>query len=186
MSSPHESTSELLLFRLKEGDEKAFTRIYDLFWDKLYYVAYKRIQKQEVVEGIVQEVFLTLWEKRSELSINDLSHYLAAMVRHAVYRYLAKEKESKKREHVFYSNQAQILTIDGELENKLILEKILELSNQLPEKCRLVFQYNKLEDKSLSDVAKHLNISQKTAEAHLTKALKAVRLTLRSLMSLFV
>ena len=55
------------------------------------------------------------------------------------------------------------------------MEIILKLSNKLPEKCRLVFQYNKLQDQSLADVAEQLNISQKTAEGHLTKALRVIR-----------
>ena len=61
------------------------------------------------------------------------------------------------------------------IDNKILLEIILKLSDKLPEKCRLVFQYNKLQDQSLADVAELLNISQKTAEGHLTKALRIIR-----------
>jgi len=186
MIPKEEPNYESLLFLLKEGDKKAFARIYDLYWDKLYYIAYQKLKNQEGTEEIIQEVFLTLWKKRSELDIKNLSNYLAAMVRYSVYRYFAKEKEIKNRESIFHASQEYILNLDEEVENKLSLEKILELSNLLPEKCRLVFQYNKLEDQSLTDVAKRLNISQKTAEAHLTKALKAIRLNLRSFMTLFL
>ena len=61
------------------------------------------------------------------------------------------------------------------LENKWMLEKISALSSALPEKCRLVFIKNKLLDQSLAQVAEDLHISPKTAEIHLTKALKIIR-----------
>lgn len=175
-----------LPFLLKGGNEESFALLYNQYWDKLYYLAFQKLRSQHAAEEIVQEVFLTLWKKREELEIKSLSSYLAAMVRHSVYRYLAKEKELKNREFIFHGRQPQSDRFDQHIENKLILKKILELSNQLPEKCRLVFQYNKLEDRSLKEVAKQLNISQKTAETHLTKALKIIRLSMRSLMHLFL
>lgn len=171
---------------LKEGDENAFSEIYDRFWDKLYYVAYQKVRNSDVAEGLVQEVFLLLWKKREDLSINNLSHYLAAMLRYSVYRHLASEKAMREREDKFVNGQEQVAFMEDAIANKLILDKIIELSNQLPEKCRLVFQYNKLQDQSLQNVAKELNISQKTAEAHLTKALKTIRLSMRGFLHFFI
>jgi RNA polymerase sigma-70 factor (ECF subfamily) len=52
------------------------------------------------------------------------------------------------------------------------------LTSKLPEKCRLVFIYNKIDDQSLPEVARRLNISVKTVEAHLTKALRLIRMNM--------
>ena len=171
---------------LKSDSEEAFASIYNQYWDKLYYLAYQKLKSQYLAEEIVHEVFITLWSKRAKLSINSLPAYLAAMVRHAVYRHIMMEKSKTQREFVFHTSQEQYVSLDKEIEDKFILEKLLELSNQLPEKCRLVFQSNKLDDQSLSDIAKQLNISQKTAEAHLTKALKSIRLSMSRFMSFFL
>ncbi len=168
-----------LLFLLKEGEDDAFSKIYDVYWDRLYYLAYKKLNNIEAAEEIVQEVFLILWKKRHELTINNLSQYLAAMVRYSVYRYLARESQNINREIIFQNRQQMHFTIDESIENKLLMDRILELSNELPERCKLVFQYNKLQDQSLQDVAELLGISKKTAETHLTKALKTIRLGLR-------
>lgn len=176
---------ENLLVRLRGGDEKSFVIIYDHFWEKLYYVAFQKLQSQEAAEEVVQEVFLTLWNKRQELEIETLQSYLAAMVRYSVYRYYAKEQSLRNRETNYYENQLHERDLGEDINNKLILDKIFELSNVLPEKCRLVFQYNKLEDRSLKEVAKRLNIAPKTAEAHLTKALKIIRLNLRGFLNFF-
>src|SRR5690606_6447973 len=87
-----------LLTSLKQGDERAFSEIYNLFWDKLYYLAYQVLHDQTDAEEIVQDAFLILWKKREELAIENLNSYLAAMVRFSVYRNLARKKQSKDRE----------------------------------------------------------------------------------------
>lgn len=159
---------------MQAGNESAFTKIYNTYWKKLYYIAYRLLKDTDAAEEIVQEVFLTLWKKRETLNIQCVNNYLGAMTRYAVYRYLAKEKQYRiKESNVALLNASAICEID--IDNKILLEIITELSNKLPEKCRLVFQYNKLQDQSLTDVAEKLNISQKTAEAHLTKALRMIR-----------
>ena len=175
----HLLTDDELTLLLQQGDEPAFTHIYNSYWKKLYYIAYKLLKDTDAAEEIVQEVFLTLWKKKEGLNIQSVNHYLGAMTRYAVYRYLAKEKNCKIKEHdVALKNTEAICEID--IDNKILLEIITELSNKLPEKCRLVFQYNKLQDLSLTEVAEKLNISQKTAEAHLTKALRIIRTNMGS------
>jgi len=172
------SDDELTLL-LKIGNDAAFTHIYNTYWKKLYYIAYKLLKDTVAAEEIVQDVFLTLWRKKEGLNIACLNQYLGAMTRYAVYRYVAKEKQFKTGEdNVAAMNAVAVSEID--VDNKILLEIITELSNKLPEKCRLVFQYNKLQDQSLAEVAERLNISQKTAEAHLTKALRIIRANIGS------
>jgi len=172
---------ELICF-LKKGDELSFTEIYNRYWDKLYFIAYKLLRDTSAAEEIVQEVFLTLWKKRDSLLIKSINPYLAAMTRYAVYRKAGQMKNLKRQENLLgILNVKTILEIN--IDHKILLEIITGMSNKLPEKCRLVFQYNKLQDLSLTDVAEKLNISQKTAEGHLTKALRIIRTNLDGPMS---
>lgn len=179
MDAPDLLTDDELTQLLNKGDESAFTYIYNLYWDKLYYIAHRLLKDSNAAEEIVQEVFLTLWKKKETLAIESINPYLGAMTRYAVYRYLAKQKVFRVKE-----NQVAQLNVSAisemNVDNKILLEIITELSNKLPEKCRLVFQYNKLQDKSLADVAEQLGMSQKTAEAHLTKALRIIRSSMNS------
>ncbi|SMC48844.1 RNA polymerase sigma factor [Pedobacter africanus] len=160
---------------LKAGGEAVYKEIYNRYWDKLYYIAHRMLKQQEAAEEVVQDVFVLLWKKRAELAIQSLAVYLAAMTRYEVYRYLAKDKRDKNNAVDYQSQLGDQVSFDADLEHKLLLEIIAELSNQLPKKCRLVFQYVKLQDRPLAEVAQEMNISQKTAEAHLTKALKTIR-----------
>lgn len=185
MSTIHLLNDDELTQLLRDGDELAFTEIYNRYWKKLYYIAHKILKDTEPAEEIVQDVFLMLWRKKETLNVESLAPYLAAMTRYAVYRYIAKEKNTKSRENIIGLITAAT-TSEINVDHKILLEIITKLSNKLPEKCRLVFQYNKLQDQSLSDVAEQLNISQKTAEGHLTKALRMIRANLGNAMTFFL
>ena len=177
------SDQELLQW-LQHDNEFAFRELYNRYWDKLFFLAHKRLKSAPAAEEIVQEVFLILWEKRSRLVIESLPAYLAAMTRYAVYRYLAKEKRMAEQQQEL-GRMANHQAVDKlPVDNKLILDMVKKLSCKLPEKCRLVFIYNKIDDQSLPDVAKKLKISVKTAESHLTKALRVIRTQMDHLLFL--
>jgi RNA polymerase sigma factor (sigma-70 family) len=164
-----------MLVQLATGDEKAFTVIYNQYWKKLYYLAYKHIKVAETAEEIVQEVFLALWKQRASANIQSLPVYLAAVTRYKMYQLFAAQKKYKQTTLSHLETEPRADDAATALEHKLLLEIIEQLSSRLPEKCRLVFVYNKLLDQPLAQVAAELNISNKTAEAHLTKALKVIR-----------
>jgi RNA polymerase sigma-70 factor (ECF subfamily) len=166
--------SELLRL-LRQDNAPAFRELYDRYWHKLYYLAHKRLKSATAAEEIVQNVFITLWHKRKKLDIGDLSPYLAATTRYAVYRYLVAEKRRAEKEDVAGKQSLRLVPGEMLIDDKQLLEMVKRLTNELPEKCRLVFIFNKIEDQALPEVAEKLNISLKTAEAHLTKALRLIR-----------
>lgn len=165
------------LFALvKKDNELAYTELYNRYWQKLYFVAHKHLKSDPESREIVQEVFFTIWAKRRSLIIESFPAYVASMTRYAVYVSLARKKrQAEKISEEAIQQQTLPAALADLLENKWMLEKISALSSALPEKCRLVFIKNKLLDQSLTQVAEDLDISQKTAEAHLTKALKIIR-----------
>ncbi|MDJ1503167.1 RNA polymerase sigma factor [Xanthocytophaga agilis] len=179
------SDDELTIL-MKNGIEGAFDEIYNRYWDKLFYAAYRMVKSTQVAEEITQDTFMLVWTKRQTLDIQSLKPYLAAMLRYEVYRYLAKSKQAEQTQSLIQHTEPKSVSIEEEIENKLLLEIITKLTNQLPEKCRLVFQYNKLQDKPLADVCEEMKISQKTAEAHLTKALKVIRINLSNAMHMLL
>lgn len=171
MNSHFEHTEKNLLKRLSQGDAQAFTEIYNAYWDRLYFIAHKHTKSAPSAEEIVQDVFLNIWRLRESIAIDNLSAYLASMTRYEVYRHLAKQKKYVSNDDLSESSPNSFEHFD----QKMLLEIVEKLSHRLPEKCRLVFVHNKLLDKSLDVVAAEMEISSKTAEAHLTKALKIIR-----------
>lgn len=177
---------EELLLLLADGNEQAFTTLYNQYWKKLYFLAHKHLRSPQAAEEIVQDVFYALWKSRHNRQIHSLPVYLAAMTRYSVYRYIAMERKHPWTEMTESSGTQMQVSQEPLLENRLLVGIIENLSNQLPEKCRLVFTYNKLLDVPLKEVAREMNISTKTAEAHLTKALKLIRGNLKDAMSIFL
>lgn len=186
MNAPNTYSDDALVSLLKDGDRNVFTEIYNRYWDKLYYVAYGHLRDTFAAEEIVQNVFLTLWQKKENLDIQSLPLYLAAMTRYAVYKYLAKEKRKQLIESQASARIHPVSSMDDALDNKAVFEIVQKLTNILPQKCRLVFIQNKLLDMPLEEVAKSMDISVKTAEAHITKALKIVRSKLGNALSVLI
>ncbi|MGN7723757.1 RNA polymerase sigma factor [Chitinophaga sp. 22620] len=163
-----------LLALLKDGDETAFTEIYNQYWEPLYFMAHKRLQSAQDAEEIVQQVFLTLWHKRASLSIQSLPFYLAAMVRYAIYRHFAnlqRKKEQTGALHAITAEQSPAFDID----NKFLLEILNKLANELPAKHRIVFLQHKLLDRPLEEVAGELGVSVRTAEGYIARVMQVMR-----------
>jgi len=172
----HAADDNDLFALVKKNNELAYTELYNRYWQKLYFIAHKHLKSDPEAREIVQEVFFTIWAKRKSLVIESFAAYVAAMARYAVYLTLARKKrQAEKISEEAIQKQTLPAALADLLENKWMLEKISTLSSALPEKCRLVFIKNKLLDQSLTQVAEDLGISTKTAESHLTKALKIIR-----------
>jgi len=167
--------------RLKEGDKAAYEAIYNEYWHKLFSYVYNRLKQKEVTEEIIQEVFFSLWMKRTALELtHSLSAYLYTAVKYQIFNYLksdqvrrryASQAATDKTQLSDNSNEENIAATD--LKNSI--EK--EIS-RLPEKCQQVFRMSRQEQLSISDIADTLNISHKTVENHLTKALRQLRIML--------
>ena len=177
----HFHNNDLLLKLLSRGDELAFSEIYNRFWQKLFAVAYNRLNEMQEAEDIVHDVFASLWANRGKTRIESLENYLATATKYTV---LAKIKR-KERERIYNSNtlhQAPVfeLSIENSLHYKQILEFTKKEVENLPEKCRLIFKYSRNAGMPVKQIAKELNISPKTVENQLNKALKQLKLATKS------
>ncbi len=168
---------ELIVF-MRQGDERAFTEIYNRYWNKLTAIAYNLMRDKSSAKEIVQDMFVGVWNRRDSLEINNLSGYLATAVRFAIFKQIERERRRKEIE----SRELGILNeaaFDQEIELKFLKEYVSGRLHFLPEKCRLVFDYSRIQDMSVPEIAEKMNISEKTVEGHLTKGLKLVRINLR-------
>lgn len=159
------------------GDEDAFTEIYNRYWKRLFSVAANKIKDLDEAEEIVQDIFVSLWKRRSELCvINTLSAYLGVSVKYRVIKLL--DKRSNQQKFTNYS-KVTVNELDNSTEEWLEFEElrsqISKFVAELPAKCRLVYQLSRETGFSQKQIAEEMGISEKTVEAHLTKALKTLR-----------
>jgi len=177
-----------LLTTLHAGDITAFEMIFKTYYQPLCNYAYSFVQDRDEAEEIVQSTFLTVWEKRENLTIHTgVKPYLYAMVRNASLNVLKHEKIKQQHAAVELavaerSSESVTRTVmASELE-----ERIYNALNKLPEQCRLVFKLSRFEELKYVEIAEQLNISVKTVENQMGKALKIMRDQLKDYLPLLI
>lgn len=168
-------TDEQLLQLLYKSDEDAFTEIYERYWEQVFGIANKRLPSVEDAKEIMQNVFFAIWQKRENICIENLPVYIAAMTRYAVYRYWATDKRREGAYKKYSLSKMYIVQNETDLENKNLIEILTKLTNQLPEKHKLIFIHHKLLDKPIEEVAAELGIPTRTAEGYVLRVMKIMR-----------
>lgn len=172
-----------VLLQLKKGSETAFISIYEKYWSKLYVIAYNRLNSKQAAEDVVQEVMTSLWERKDELTVNNLDAWLSAATRYSVFRQLAKYGSQKIVSIVPASQPG--MTYEQPFDFGFLKTMLQEEIHQLPEKCRLVFEYSRNHGLSNKEIAGELEISEKAVEKHITKAIAKLRLKLKAAFVFF-
>lgn len=171
---PHQQ----LVFDISQGNEKAFEKLYALFSEKIYHVSRRMNLSHEDAEGIVQEVFLKIWRKRSKLDPQlSINAYMIAIVRSLVI------KKAKKEARFFAFQNYSIPLYEFERnsgpEQDLIYSEFHHISEeiikQLPAGQKQIFILRHFENLSVEEIAEKLNISRRTVENQIFRSTKAVR-----------
>jgi RNA polymerase sigma-70 factor (family 1) len=170
---------------LRRGSARAFTAIYEQYWEKLFAIAYHFCQNKETAEEVVQELFLSLWDKRAEVLIEDLGAYLATAVKYGVFKQLVRQK---RREKLLDTHLHPVTVADEteQVEARFLAEYVAGIVEQLPQQCRVVYQLSRQDGLRVEEIAHVLQISPNTARNHLHKALKTIRQSLRHANGVFI
>lgn len=170
-------SDEDLLSLLGQGDELAFTIIYQRYHKLLYVVAYKYLKNDCSAKDSVQQIFYRLWESRSVLIINmNLRNYLYTMLKNHLLNeirnnYTAMEKNYElAQEKVEYEDDL----LDN-IEKKEIEEQLYRAINGLPEQKKQVCLYKLRSNLSNLEIANKMGISVPTVKTHYAQAIKMLR-----------
>lgn len=170
-----------LLEKLRSGDENALTGIYKKYWQPLFTSSYNILKDKQACEDIIQELFIRLWNNRQNIEITvSLKAYLYASMRYEVYRQI---RTGAARAGIFddLPERLQSPTTYGNIEYKELIAQVNSVVDSLPQKCKEVYKLSREEYLSHKEIAGRLNISTKTVENHLTKALRQLRTSLGTL-----
>ncbi|WP_282017180.1 RNA polymerase sigma factor [Salegentibacter mishustinae] len=167
-------SDQQLLAKLRNGSETVFPLIFDRYWKRLYSYAFKIYRDDKVCEDIVQEIFISLWQKASESQILNLEAYLLRSVKYRVANHIRSLKFSSSQEEILESipyPSNSVLSLEyQEFENE-ILSKV----KQLPPRCREIFVLSRFDNYSNSEIAHKLNISIRTVEKQISNALSYLK-----------
>lgn len=160
-----------------------FDQVFKEHWEMMYQNAYRKIGDQAIVEDLIQEIFMDIWNRRHSLEIKSgIKAYLLTAVKYQVMKYFDEQAKSR----IFNTDD-----LPGYYEEDIFafeeLYSQIELAvDSLPPRAGLIFRMNRLEGYSVEEVAEKLNLSPQTVHNQISKSLKIMRGELKHLAPMLV
>lgn len=184
MLEPAIIDDDKLFARISQGDEEAFTIVYNKYHKLIYVLAYRYLMSVEMAEDVVQYVFTRLWEYRSELCVSiSLKNYLFTMTKNHVLNLIRNENSALIKN---YEIVQAIPVYEDDLIEKLEEKEMMSLFYQavelLPPQKREICLMKIKEELSNQEIADKLKLSINTVKTHYSEALKLLRLHLGKML----
>ena len=167
-------------------DEIVFKNAYNELYNKLLRFVVGYISDLDEAKNIVQDCFTKLWENRDKVMRDtNMTGWLFTVDKNECLSYIShRQIESKYELSIFQrelnANYDALSKLEFEKLNLFDIESIIrETLERLPKRCRQVFELSRDKNRRNRDIAIECNISVKAVEAHITKALSALRAALR-------
>ena len=191
MTAPEE---KLLLQQIAEGNEKAFAVLVERKWNNIHSQALTYLKSTQIAQDIVQEVFLKVWQKRSELiNIERFDSWLFIMARNQIISELRKKLALPLKQDALEIFEEQSHLPDKSLSYKNLSELIAKAIELLPLQQKKAYLLSRDEGLSHKEIAEQMQLSTDTAKKHICRALNFLRtyisshaeMTILILVSLF-
>lgn len=164
-----------LVARLVNEEQAAFHAIYERYWELLYVKAYQRLQDESSCKDAVQNVFVSLWQRRKEVEIDNLKAYLFGAVRFQVFKQLG---QSKKHRHFFKPFEDMMISpirTDQDLIRDDLANLLLAWIDTLPRKRRQIFVLHYRQQLTVPEIAVKLGVTNKTVYNQLNNCVKELQ-----------
>ncbi|MDM1295193.1 RNA polymerase sigma-70 factor [Sphingobacterium sp. N143] len=170
---------------MSENKEKNFEQLFRAHYKELHGYAFRYLGDSDVAEEVVQQVFLRLWERDWEEQIHtSLKAYLYRAIYNESMNQLKREQRKLKYQSYGQHRQDFEPAVD---ESSKDLDKKLQIAlAELPEKSRTVFELSRFQEMKYKDIAATLDLSIKTVEGHMSKALRHLRTELMDYLTLII
>ncbi|WP_228462738.1 RNA polymerase sigma-70 factor [Mucilaginibacter ginsenosidivorans] len=170
----------------QQGTEYAFEILYKRHVVKLLSVASKKIDDTETAQEFVQDVFISLFERRDSFDPKtSLPAYLYVALKNRILNHYRHQSVQKRYEQYVVLQQPVVTeTAISQLQGKELEMQINEEIKKLPLQCRTVFLLSRSEGLPHKEIAAHLDISVNTVEQHMRKALRILRTSMGNYLHL--
>ncbi len=160
---------------MNQVNQQEFDSIFNANYERLVRVSYLLVSDLAIAEDMVQEVFIKFWERRTDITIEKTVYgYLKKAVIFRSIDYLRKKKKLDEHNEIqqYTSLKVNLQSPEADLLSKENLLAIYNKIEALPDKSKLIFKLSRFQEMSYSEIASQLNISIKTVEYHISKALE--------------
>lgn len=170
---------EKALFQIDRDNEVEFEKIFKMHFKGLHSYASTLVKDAIMAEEIVQNIFCKLWEKEDQIQIKEsVAGYLYRSVYNEGLNYL-KHLKVREAYHSYAMAQDKSVNQTGnQVEFQELEERLEKALNELPEKCRTIFQMSRFEELRYQEIADRLGLPVKAVENQMGKALKLLRIKL--------
>jgi RNA polymerase sigma-70 factor (ECF subfamily) len=169
--------------RLRKDDKNVLHELFELYYQPVCSAIFRYIKDKALVEDMAQNVFIRFWEKRHTIEVN--SSFSAYLRRMAINEALAHLRKQKHYEEEFNPNM--VTEVDRGVEQQYLhselQQNVTDAINTLPPKCKIVFQLSRHEGLTYREIAERMEISVKTVENQMGKALRILREELKGYLS---
>lgn len=171
------NTDYELINGLKKDDHNSFQKLFELYSKPLFQFSISYLKSKEDAEGVVQEVFIKVWNKRKELKTDtSFKSYLFTIALNVIRKQFNNQSRQNELKHdILMDFSINKTTFDDKDDYQVLIDKLKELIQQMPEKRRQVFIRKKMDEKPLKEIARELDITTKTVEYHITEAMKFLK-----------
>jgi len=172
-----------LVRSLQKGDIKAFDRLFEKYARRLLYFARGYIGIKEDAEGIVQEVFIKIWENRKEIKEHySFQSFIFTITYNVIRKYFRAKYTEQKYLNLFLEDfEESVDNTKLEIEYYDILEQVNLAIDHLPRKRKEIFKLSREEGLSHKEIARIMGISPKTVENHIHEAIRQIKKHLRKI-----
>lgn len=175
-----------IILEFARGGEQAFRVLYDKYAVALRYFAAKYVNDDDVIEDVLQDAFVALWEKRTEFRVeNAVKAYLYKAVRHDCLNLIRhKQVENKYAEKILQEGDESESFLDQILESE-IFQVLLTVFDELSPACKEVYRMS-LDGDSHEEIARKLNVSINTVKKHKNNANHYMKERLKNVLSILL
>lgn len=168
-----------LLEDVAAGDEKAFRRLVEAYWSRVYFNTLSLVKSAATAQDLTQDIFLKIWLQREKLTaVENLKSYIYVVGRNQVISALRKKiLETASMNDV--TMREDLLVPDLQLEGKDAYKVVMEGVEQLTPQQKLIFRMSRIEGLSHEQIAQRLDLSKNTVKVHMVIALNFLRTWLR-------
>ena len=165
----------ILIERLRRNDRNAYSELFDKYFDKLFTFALNMVFREDVANDIVQEVFIAIYEKSVFSNYKgSLKAYLYASVRNRCYNYLRDAKVEDQHMALYAEAAVYSDNVDA-IDEEEILEKIRQVMDELPDRCREVCLLRFVHGYKYSDIAEQLSMNENTVKVQLHRGMEKLK-----------
>ncbi|MGX5816769.1 RNA polymerase sigma factor [Chitinophaga lutea] len=172
-----------LLAMLQDGDRSAFAEIHHRYAPLLFRHAMGMLRDKSAAADALQDIFVVLWEKRSELIIRtSLAAYIYGITRFTLLGYIRKTSFARGYLAVLSAEmQEETQGADRSLLEKELAERIEAEVDMLPEKMKAIFRLSRSGGYSYKDISRELQVTEHTVRKQVSNALRILRIKLHRL-----